>query len=251
MPFLILVRILLFAIALVSSGCSVFRASPGTEAGFIPNPELLVNIGDTSPFNRAYIVNRAELASKKSTYDKLYVRTVNTDFLTQKLQGMAEKDDDVKERLEEVNEMARYLHDRFVYTVTEYPNFPYKIVTVPGPKTFILDLALVELHPTLPIWNGIGNILALFIPGGGAVSLLGTGSIAMEGLIRDGETADILVAFRDRQKDKSSLFTIRDFEKYAHARVAIDEWAEAYAELSAAPLGTKVDGPIPFTLNPF
>lgn len=92
--------------------------------------------------------------------------------------------------------------------------------------------------------------LDFFVPGGGLIKVAGKGSVAIEGAVRDADTGEILFEFRDREGDKAAPFTVKDFQRFAHAQVAFDEWAKQLVELLATPVTHMVDDSLPFTLSP-
>ena len=57
--------------------------------------------------------------------------------------------------------------------------------------------------------------------------------------------------FKDRESDKNSAFTVKDFQRFAHARVAIDDWADQFAELITTNIEHQVEDSFPFSINPF
>jgi hypothetical protein len=176
---------------------------------------------------------------------------VLTVFAEEKFIGDEKNPDAVNAKREELREIGRYMTDRVRTVFKEYPNHPMKLVDVAGPHTLILELSLSEVIPTNVLLNVAGTAGGLFVPGGGAVNILAAGSVAMEARVIDGATGKELVEFKDREADKVAPFTFKDFQKYAHIRKAIDEWATEIAELAATPYEHKVDGGSPFTLNPF
>jgi hypothetical protein len=68
--------------------------------------------------------------------------------------------------------------------------------------------------------------------------------------VRDGKTNQILVECRDRQSDKASIFTFKDFDQYGHQRAIIDDWAEQITVLSATGENVTVEQGLPFTFSP-
>jgi len=45
--------------------------------------------------------------------------------------------------------------------------------------------------------------------------------------------------------------SVRDFQKYSHARHTVDEWSESFAKLATTSGDVKISAPIPLTLLPF
>jgi hypothetical protein len=242
--------LLILAVLLGAAGCSLLRASPAPDTGFLPDAETLAAMKVESPFNGLWYSDLERLALLKREYNQIAILPVDTAYLEAEISGSRASDSAKREYIEDVREIARYLRGRFVMALERYPDLPLKVVEEAGPKTFVLEVALVELDPTDPLVNTIGTAAGVFVPGGGLIKIAGKGSIAIEALLRDGGSGAILAQFKDRRSDKLAPFTIRDFQKYAHARGAIEDWAREYAELVANPLGHKIDGALPFTLNP-
>ena len=97
----------------------------------------------------------------------------------------------------------------------------------------------------------ISHVPCFFITGGGLIKVLNTSGATTEGQLWDGAKSEELVEFRDRKTQKISPLTIHDFQQYGHVREAIDDWAEANAELLATPEDKKVTGRFFVRLNPF
>ena len=149
-----------------------------------------------------------------------------------------------------MQEMADYMRSRFERRFAK--SGEYLVVRGNGPKTLVVELALVELNPS----NFAGNIVktggSVFVPGVGFLgSQFTRGGIAIEGKIRNGETGELLVEFADRQQDRTTLFSFRDFTPYAHDRAAIDDWAKQLDRLSRTPSTYRVRGSLGVALNPF
>ena len=113
-----------------------------------------------------------------------------------------------------------------------------------------MEIAITELTPTEATANFISTVAGFFIPGTGIIKTLTKGSIAFEAIVRDGRTNEILVECRDRQSDKASIFTFKDFDQYGHQRAIIDDWANQIAILSATDDSVTVEPELPFILSP-
>ncbi|MEZ4753363.1 MAG: DUF3313 family protein [Bdellovibrionota bacterium] len=128
-----------------------------------------------------------------------------------------------------------------------YPNRTFQLTEEPGSDTFVLELAIADVEPTNPVLNATSTVLGFVVPGGGLLSHVHSGSIAIEGIIRDGATGDILVEFKDRESDKNSAFSVKDYQRYGHAREAIEDWSDQLAEIFSTPLDHTVEDSVPFT----
>jgi hypothetical protein len=242
-----MLKTLLILLVFACSACSVLKASPAARSSFLPVVDSL-KLADKSPFNA--LLADPKLGLIKKNYNRIQISQVNFDNLKQKLQGDLDPED-LQERLEETAEVANYLRSKFIMELEDYPNNQFMITEQAGPNTFIVSLAIIELEATNPIVNSLGTAAGFFIPGGGLIKRFGTGSIAIEGFIKDGDNNQVLLEFADREADKSAPFTVKDFQEYAHVRAAIDDWAEQYAELINNDDMHIVDDSLPFELLPF
>ena len=186
----------------------------------------------------AHLALRAAIAP----VDTRYIETeINKNYYDSERRG---------QRIAEVQEFASYMRERFKAAIRAIPNSPLILLDEPDDDTFLLELSISQLVPTNPIVNSVGTTAGFLVPGGSVIKRFGAGSVAMEGRVRDGTKGDILIEFKDREADKEAPFTIRDFQEYAHVRVAIDEWADQYAELAATPYEHEVGDSLPFTIDP-
>lgn len=247
----LLSSVLALVCATTLSGCFLVKAQPIAATSFLPNRDLLKSGDVRTPFNDAYTPNPARLDSLKKTYNGIYFLPIETKYAEEKIKkhrflGEA----GIAGRIEETKEVAEYMRQRFIQSIKDYKGHPFQPIETPTETSFIVELNISDIQPTEPFTNIIGSTVGFFITGGGLIKIFGTGSIAMEGIFRDGATKDILVEFKDREADKSAPFTIRDFSMYAHIRRTIDEWAKQFAELSATTQDHIVEEAWAVTLNP-
>lgn len=259
-----LVRVVLLASILLVSGCSLIKARPAEDAGFLPNPELLKEMSERAPFHAAYIANVDQLEQLRRQYTKVHIEPVVTFLAEEKLKKRNLPDSVIADRIEDLRELARYFEGRTRVAFEEFdpsdvdeeeaaqgPIKKFQIVDVPTDDTFVWQLAIIDISPNVPELSIAATVAGFFVPGTGAVRAIGSGSVAVEGIVRDGKTGELLCEFRDRESDKSAPISIRDYQMYAHTRRALDEWAEQFAELAGTPMTHRVADSLPFTLNPF
>ncbi len=206
---------------------------------------------ERSPFHGSYLPNKDKYYALRAAYKNIYFSSVNTQYAEERVTKRSDNEERRHTRIDEIREMGRYMKDRFEMAMREYPGTPFQVVDTPGQQTLIVELALTEVSPTLTPLNIAGTVSGFLVPGSGVVRLLGSGSVSMEGIVRDGATNEILVEFKDREGDKNSAFSVKDFQQYAHVRASIDEWSQQFAELSATPADHQVKDSLPFTLRPF
>lgn len=224
------------------------KASPSEPSGFLPHEDKLVEARERSPFNGSYYPDRERIDRLKKIRQSYYLAPIDTSPLRARLKSEKFTKSEIEDRMAEADELKRYFEERLKM---EFAKHGLKILEKPEENAFFCEIALVELRPTLAVMNAAATTAGFFVPGAGLVRRLGTGSIAMEGMVRDGETLDVLAEFKDREADKDSLFTVRDFQRYSHARYSIDDWSEQLAKLASTTSDVKVEDSLPVTLLPF
>jgi hypothetical protein len=55
-------------------------------------------------------------------------------------------------------------------------------------------------------------------------------SVAIEGVIRDSMTKEVVATFTDREKQDVALFNTKDFSSYGNVEDIVDEWARIFVE---------------------
>ncbi|MCI5065421.1 DUF3313 domain-containing protein [bacterium] len=237
-------------LALSISACGVLKGGEAESSSFLPFDDELVEMRERAPFHGIWYRDRAEFALLKQKYHKLVILPVNTHPVEETLSRHRFLGKDaIAERIEEAREMARYMRQKFIAAIRADKEHQIAVVDTVTPDTFVLEIALVDIVPTNGVVNFASTTASFFVPGTGTLKYLGTGSIAIEGILREGATGRPLVAFKDREVDKTTPFTVRDFQQYAHIREAIEEWAEQFAELARTPLTHRVEDSSPFSLS--
>jgi hypothetical protein len=236
---------------LLASSCSVLKASPAADSGFLPHGDRLAPQNKRSPFNAVWYADQKKLDKMKEEYRGFYIMPVNTAFLESQIRAQNISEHLKKERIEDLHEIAKYMEQRLKIALAEYPKHPVKVLDQIEPETLVLETTITELIPTNTAVTTFGTAAGVFVPPAALLSLAGAGSIAMEAILRDSDTGDSLVEIRDRESDKTAPISVKDYQRYAHIREAIDDWSRTLAELAATPYTHKVKGPLPFTLNPF
>ena len=243
--------ILLAPLVCILTACFLVKARPAADTGFLPHGDIVtIAPYSRSPFNALYYADKSRFASLKATYNKVLVLPINVDMVEQRIMRSRSIQREKDRRIDEVRETARYMKRRIVRAFERLPKKPFEVVQRPESGTFILDLALVEVVPTNAAVNIIATVASAFVPGTGALKIVATGSVAMEGMIRDGASSEVLVEFKDREKDKTAPFTIKDFREYAHIRQTIDEWAQQMAKFLSRPVDSHIGDSLWFTLSP-
>ena len=160
--------------------------------------------------------------------DKMIKNTGWNDFTCRRL--VASKDEDN-------SYVANYTRDAFINAFKASKHF--KLVDKPAPKTLKLDFFIVQVVPGKPIQGGLSNLSTLspigflLLPlkmGIKSASGSGGGAIAMETIITDSETNQILAVFASREKAATSLFSTKDFTSYGAVRSIVRIWSRDIVE---------------------
>ena len=245
---------------LMSGLCAVFagcKASPVADSGFIKNPEMMQKY-DVLPVQKAW----KDPNFKASNYNEIMVVPVYTkDQLDKTWMEEANIRTWMDEENSDVKEFAQYTEKAFKKAVTKSKN--YKLVDKPGPKTLILELALVKIVPGKPVLGAAKNLAAPIVggfrlmalamaPARTAVSASSDSplqaSVAIEGRILDGVSKKVVATFADREKQEAAVVNLKDFSAYGNLEQIVDQWAGQFVEiLDKHPLetGIKVEDKAP------
>jgi hypothetical protein len=235
------------SLALALVGCS---ASPHEVTNFVPDKDHLKKY-DLIPFDGVW----KNPATAGKTYDSIIVEPVFTkDAFAQRnwmernnIRAWMEDED------QDVAEFARYTEDAFKKSLAKCKNL--KLVSKAGPKTLLLELSLVKIVPGKPVLGALGNVATL-TPIGLILLPVKVGanasadspmkaSVAIEGVIRDAQTKEVVATFVDREKETAAFFNANDFTAYGNLHNIVDNWARIFAEIvDKRPLktGTKIEG---------
>ena len=231
-------------------GCDLLKARPAPDEGFLPYSEKLKE-DPNAPFHGVWIPDQAKLDALKATYHKILIQPVVTELLVDKIKKSDYPDGWKEERIEDTKAMAQYFEARMKENFAVDKKFKVITDADDAKDSFVWEIAIIDLKPTSPALTVATTAAGVFIPGAGLIALAGAGSIAIEGIVRDGNTGDVLATFKDRRSDKNSAFSVKDYQMYAHSRETIDDWSKEFFELITAKPGEKIEGAAPVTLSPF
>lgn len=247
--------ILLLCLVLALSSCSVLKASASKMTYFLPKPKLIKEDRERAPFNGYWVYNPEEFYELKKAYGEIVVDEVDISNIIKMYKKSSYSKEKKEQRIEEAKELARYFKQKLLMLLEDKkdPLLKIKKTDEQEDKTLSLrlEIALTEVNPTNPTINILGTIGGFFLPGGSSIKYFGEGSIAMEGFVYAGDPKIPLEQFKDREGQKTYAFSFKDYQRYAHIRVALDDWAMQLAELISSPHSFKVEDSIPLSLNPF
>lgn len=228
------------ALSLTHAEAGILKASPAPPSAFLEAPQRMGADPDRTPFDKVWRNPSPEAWARIRNFDRIVIMPVNTAHLrgSPRLSSA------------DVQSMAGYMQREFQKAFAQ--GGEHRVMLRPGPRTLQLELALVELRPS----NVPGNVLStgagVVVPGASLVGGQFThGTIAFEAKLRNAETGELLAQYADRQNDKITLLSFRDYSQYAHDRKAIQDWAEQMQRLASTPPTQKIPGAMRVTLNPF
>ena len=217
---------------LILVGC---KAAPAPPAGFIQNHQIMAK-DQKSPFHRVWYDTNVDW----NGYEKVFVAPVNTLYLTKA--DWWQSATFAADRRKDSQRIADYMWTKVCDSFNSDPDKRFKPAHLPGQRTLILEMALVQLVPTKVWLNAAGMVFAVTID---------HGTVAMEARVRNGAAGKVIATFADREHGKSSLVSVANLMWYSHAEHIIDDWAAQMVEVIKTG-GTEhvADSPA-FTLQPW
>ena len=227
---------------LILTGC---KAKEAQSSGFIDDGNAaMMSRSPETPFNRAFWNKKYN----SRDYDELLVAPVDTRYVM--AQNIWEKSNLMSVSREQVakdiGDLAVYTRQSFIRAATDDPKKRFKVVDKAGPRTLILEVAIVQLVPSKPVLNALGYVT--WIPS--AVTAVGSvasgsedqgkGVVAIEGRVRDGASGEIIGTFADRERPKVAIVDIKALNWWAPAKAVIDDWSKQLIALANRPPGAVV-----------
>ena len=235
---------LLCGCSAISNVNSQLKAKPAKLSAFITHGSEMKPQRERAPFALMYV--NPVLKERRALYTSIYIAPVSTSYLRLARATLTDKTLGDIHGARPVREISHYMKQAFEDAFRYSTNHRISVTHDPRPGGATLKLALIELNPTDTAGNAVKGL-----PGGALLSGKTAGNIAIEGRLTDNTTGEVLLEFADNEQDKLSVVSVRDFQPYEHAKVAIRDWARQFDELARTPAGHKVEDSMSFTLNPF
>jgi hypothetical protein len=195
----------LAALALASS-C---KSPPAPNAGFIlDRPEAKKPAG--IPFQKFW----AKPGFRFANYQRIMVSPIDTQHQLP-TNPVLTAGTNYKHRYAE---LTTYAQESFRRAFREDPRHLYQVVDKRGPRTLLLEVAIVELVPARPVVNAITFMFTYLV--------FQRGSVAIEGRFRDATSGEVLVTFADKEMAKFYPLNVRDFTYLGHPKSIVDAWAD-------------------------
>ncbi len=235
--------------------CSHLKAAPAESSPFLTNASLLKPAPERSPWDAVWSSSPGQIAIQSKDVRTLYIAPVNIDYLNYKKDksGKEVKVENLSD--EDIKAMTDLIQKSFTEAVQNKKADNLTIVSNPDDAQLKLELALVELMPTIIAENVAADLGGFIVPGSkviekaaeaGAQAAGGSfaaGSIAIEMKISDSKSGELLAEAKDRESDPASIiFNVKDFEEYGWSRKTVKDWSEQFAEIFSTPATTKISG---------
>lgn len=223
---------LLFLLLLVTgSSCTstnrLLKARPAPAAeGFLDRRLTPNDQTGQSPWHYAGFTTDRTVLGMAAHRKRLYIAPVRTGQLRPVSKTLAEREFRHL-RPGQRDRIAREMRRDFAWALTAQPGAPFQLSLRPHPQSLILELNLIELDPT-SVRGNVTKAAVKYTLGpiaGMGIGVLAGGRIAMEGRLRDGSTGAVLLQFADREKDKATLYSARDYQALGHASHTLREWS--------------------------
>lgn len=207
------------------------KAKPAKVSPFLDQRWWMRPARDRVPFNYVWRNGDPTIQEQVMRTVELYIAPVELRYLRPISKRLARWETENGWTRRREGEMAVYLRTEFARAFTTSARPRYRIVPRPTRESLTLELAITELNPTSVRGNGV-KLAAKFVVGplAGLLGVFTKGNIAIEGKVSLSRSHVPVFQFSDNEKDKMTFYNVRDFQPYAHARVAIREWAAQFEE---------------------
>jgi hypothetical protein len=233
---------LMIGLALVAGlgGC---KAKPAANSGFLQDSDLMAH-NPNSPFQRSYWNKQHD----PRAYTEIMVRPVNTNYvLAQNIWEKASATNVTQDQIrKDIQALADYTRQSFINAAANDPGKRFTVVDKAGPRTVILEVALIQVVPSKAVLNALGYVtwVPAVIQTAGSVGTgsedAGKGVVAIEARFCDGATGEVIGMFADRERPKTALLDLKSLTWWAPAKAIVDEWSAQLIEIANQPPGTAV-----------
>ena len=231
----------------ISNDTKAAVIAPAPDTAFTPDAQREAKVAYL-PFQKAWI--KPGFDSKTYTY--LVIAPVNTKYMLKmdwlhKLSSV----NYVTNVKKDIKEVAGYFQKQVITDFNNDPNQHFVMLDYPAQQTqsvLQLELALIEIDPSMPMLNAAGWLVA---GGGTAAGLINQRAVAFEGRIRDLSTNEIVATFADRNVQDIDPLDLTRLTWYGPAKQVIDQWAKEFVEIANRQPGEVVNAPAAFSINPF
>jgi hypothetical protein len=230
----------------------MLKARPAAPSPFFEQPRLAQDASRHLPFQKVWITPDPAVLAEGKSKKKLYIAPVTLHFLRpvdKKLANLEITNGGVHRQEADV---ARRLQQEFILAFQRSPSPLYQLASKPAPDTLILQLALIELNPTSPKGNAVMTMMKLAVsPVAGLASFFTKGTMAIEGKVIEPHSGRAFFQFADKEADRLTFLSTRDFQPYGHAVYTMREWAVQFEQVTRTAPGQIMKDSSFMTLMPY
>lgn len=201
------------------------------------------------PFDRVWV----KPGVQKEDYDYIVISPVNTQYLMENTGWKAANPGNI-DLENSAREMAQYTEETFREAFRNDERPGVKLASNPGPRTIVLELAIVELVPSKAALGALGlaaPAAGMIAVGVGSKVASGRPSVAIEGRLKDGATGETVFMFADREESQFRIIDLKSVTWWGHAKDIIKDWADQCVQLAKTPKDYQVKDRGSFTLSPW
>ena len=231
----------------ISNDAKSVVIAPAPDTAFTPDAQREAKVAYL-PFQKAWIKPGFDF----NAYPNLVVAPVNTQYMLKmdwlhKLSSV----NYLTNVKQDIQNVAVYFQNQVITDFQNDPNQRFTVLDYPAQQTkgvLQLELALIEVDPSMPMLNAAGWLE----PGGGtAAGVVNQRTAAFEGRIRDLSTNEIVATFADRNMQDVDPLDLTRLTWYGPAKQIIDQWAKEFVEIANRQPGEVISAPVAFSINPF
>jgi Protein of unknown function (DUF3313) len=208
------------------------KSKPAASSGsFLDYQTTPVVETSRSPWHFAAFTADQTVLGIAARRHKIFIAPVETGTLrpiSKKLAGVQY----TRHRPQHTQQIAETLRAEFAAALAAAPGAPWQVVSQPSRDALLLELNLLELDPTSAKGNVAKTVVKYTV---GPIASTGIGfftggRIAIEGRLREGSTGAVILQFADREKDKATIYNVRDYMALGHSTQTLREWATQFAQ---------------------
>lgn len=196
---------------------------------------------DDLPFSASYLA--PEYPAARTQYKKVYIKPIGTEVFEKTL------DISTPEEQQKLAEQTKAFHKSLVDSIRKKAKGRVQVVDKPTKDALNLELHLVNLTRN----NVVMNILSFMIPlpaSSQVAHVAFQGRVDMAGKVTEPKAGKTVAEFFDHNPGKYSIYSVKDYQKYGHAKECGEIWREIFAKMFSEPKAQKVSAPAPVTLKP-
>ena len=241
------IPLVIFALGVICTlslgGCT---AAPAKQSEFLEGAYWMAE-SDRHPYHKGWMSETARL--KRDRYNKVIVKPVNTSYLRNSEWFEMQTSAVQKQVLKDAKELASFYTDLLKKRIDQDTRL--QVVDSPGPYTYVIEMAIIELVPSKAWWNAAATGTGFVVPGAGLLSHFGKGSIAIEGKFTDAQTGELFAMLADRKEDKVAPINLAGMTWYQGSKNNIKDWVDLFVEGANSGLDQKITAKKPFKLMPW